>query len=86
VELLAPPMLMSALIGGAAGRWTRAHPLAIGLMVCLPGALVTTLLFAGLMSPAALVAGGMFGLVFWSCGAFGAFVGRLRRRHIERMN
>lgn len=77
--------LASVLIGVAAGRWTRWHPLVPGATVWLFGGLATAFVLAGFASPTALAAGMMVGLTFGAAGAFGAFLGLLRRQHIERI-
>ena len=79
-------LLPGVLAGAAAGRWTRMHPLVAALAVgAVPGVL-------GMLAAAAFATEGgailLMGTFAWLLGsaaaAFGAFIGWLRRKHIER--
>ncbi len=80
-------LILVVLVATVLGRWTRLHPLVIaGMTAVLPGALAmlvmagmfadgSAMMFAGLAAYG--IAGGVAG--------FGAFMGWLRRRHVERI-
>ena len=85
MELLLAVLLPIA-AGAALGRWTRWHPLLIGAAIAIvPGALGLLLSAAFSTDGAAiLVTGGIWFLVGGLVSSFGAFLGWLRRKHIER--
>ena len=85
MEAIAAALLITALAGAALARWTRLHPLLVGALVAIPIAVLATAVAAATMSPAALGAGLVTWTVAAAIGGIGAFLGWLRRKHIERM-
>jgi len=76
------------LSGGAFGRWTRWHPLAIGTVVgLLPGALGAFAMMTFATEVGAIL---LFGALAFFIGSglttLGAYIGWLRRKHIEKVN
>ena len=75
-----------ALAAAVAGRWTRLHPMVVGTILALvPGGL-GAMAMAGFMAGgrAILLFGGVAFLLGAAVGSFGAWMGRLRRQHVER--
>lgn len=85
VEFVAAALLTTALLGAGVARWTRLHPLLVGVVAGIPAGLLGFVIAAGAMSPAAIGFGAIVWLIAAATGAFGAFVGWLRRKNMERM-
>ncbi|QNE30826.1 hypothetical protein F1C10_01805 [Sphingomonas sp. NBWT7] len=76
---------MIAASGVAAGRWTRLHPLVAATLVAILPAVLAVIAMAGFMADARSVYGaGLLAFVAAAgIAAFGAFLGWLRRKHVE---
>ncbi len=85
---LALIFLPLTLIGAALGRWTRWHPLVIAPVVgLLPGAFGMVAVAAFATDGAAILVGTAAAFLLGTgVSGLGAFMGWLRRKHIERMS
>ena len=84
MSLVALFLLAISALSAVAGRWTRLHPLAIALLAGVPGGLVGFLIAGLTLSPAALPVGAIAFVITAVAGALGAFLGWLRRTHLQK--
>ena len=85
MELIAALAVGSALIAAPITRWAGVHPVAIAIVLGSLAMGATTVLAAGFMSPAALVAGAAIGFVVAIAAGLGGFLGWLRKKHLEKI-
>ncbi len=67
-------------------RWTRMHPLTLGLLTMVSGGIATFMALAGIVGVDVVRVAPVIALFPGAAGALGGFLGWLRRTHLERMN
>jgi hypothetical protein len=84
--MIAVPLIIVAVLGAALARWTRLHPLLVAGILALAGGGLGVVATVGFVGANPWPFGVMAIIVFGFIGALGAFMGWLRRKHVERTN
>jgi hypothetical protein len=84
MELLVAFVIVPALLGICGGRWTRRHPLLLGLIVGLICGAIGMIALGVVASPYVAAAVPIVGIVSTSAASLGAFIGGSRGAAVDR--